>query len=128
MQQVTDAIMAIAEEKRAQQINTVHLQVGDLTFLETDQLKFAWEIYSRNVGPPLLGAQLTLEKVEARGSCPGCGFMGKLKVVDFPDSHIVTPTLDCPDCGEQVQVTEGRDLIIRDIQMEVPDEEEENDA
>ncbi|UCC93672.1 MAG: hydrogenase maturation nickel metallochaperone HypA [Thermoplasmata archaeon] len=124
MQQVTDSIMAVAVEKGATKVHSVHLQVGELTFLEWDQLEFAWEIYTRNVGEPLLGAELTLEKLEARGSCPACGYSGPLKVVDFPDSHFTTPVLDCPDCGEQVTVTEGRDLLIRDIQMQVGDDEE----
>ena len=67
---------------------------------------------------------MKLERVEARGSCPSCGYSGPLKVVDFPDSHFTTPSLDCPECGEVVTVTEGRDLLIRDIRMEVPDDEE----
>ena len=124
MQQVTDSIMEIAREKRATSIGSVHLQVGELTFLEWDQLRFAWEIYTRNHGPPLEDAEMTLEKVEARGSCTACGYSGPLKVVDFPDSHFTTPSLDCPDCEGVVTVTEGRDLLIRDIRMEVPDEEE----
>ncbi len=125
MQQVTDSIMELAREKGATSISSVHLQVGELTFLEWDQLAFAWEIYTRNHGPPLEGAEMTLERVEARGSCPACGYAGPLLVVDFPDSHFTTPTLDCPECGDLVTVTEGRDLLIRDITMEVPDDGEE---
>ncbi len=124
MQQVTVTIMDIARERGATRINAVRLQVGELTFLGLDQLEFAWEIYTRNVGEPLLGAELTLEKLDARGSCSACGYSGPLKVVDFPDSHFTTPVLDCPDCGEMVTVTEGRDMLIRDIQMEVPDDVE----
>jgi hydrogenase nickel incorporation protein HypA/HybF len=124
MQQVTDSIMELAGERGATRIDSVHLQVGELTFLEWDQMEFAWEIYTRNVGPPLEGAEMTLEKVEARGTCPSCGYSGPLKVVDFPDSHFSTPTLDCPECGEVVTVTEGRDLLIRDVRMQVPDDGE----
>ncbi len=121
MQQVTESVMAIVRERRALRVESVHLQVGELTFLEWDQLEFAWEIYTRNEGPPLEGAGITLERVEARGTCPACGYAGRLKVVDFPDSHITTPSLDCPECGAMVTVTEGRDLLIRDIRMEVPE-------
>jgi hydrogenase nickel incorporation protein HypA/HybF len=123
MQQVADSIMAVASEQGATQIHSVRLQVGELTFLQWEQLQFAWEIYTRNVGEPLLGSELSLEKLEARGSCPGCGYAGPLKVVDFPDSHFSTPVLDCPDCGQQVDVTEGKDLLIRDIQMAVAEGE-----
>jgi len=121
MQQVTESILTIVEERRALRVESVRLQVGELTFLEWDQLKFAWEMYTRNLGPPLEGASMTLERVEARGTCPACGYGGPLKVVDFPDSHITTPSLDCPECGAEVTVTEGRDLVIRDISMQVPE-------
>ena len=128
MSQVADSIMGIARDKGATRIESVHLQVGELTFLAWDQLEFAWEIYSRDVGPPLEGATLNLEKMEARGSCPSCGYTGGLKVVEYDDSHYTTPVLDCPQCGERVDILEGRDLIIRDIRMEVPDDAGEDDG
>ena len=122
MDQVVQTITRIAHSKDATRVHSVHIQVGELTFLAWDQLEFAWEIYTRNEGPPLEGATLSLEKVEARGSCPACGYTGGLKVVEFPDSHLVTPVLDCPECGKVVDIIEGRDLLIRDIIMEVADE------
>jgi hydrogenase nickel incorporation protein HypA/HybF len=127
MSQAVDSIMEVVRGKGASKVNSVRLQVGELTFLEWDQLEFAWEIYTRNVGPPLLGAELALEGVMARGTCPACGYAGALKVVEYPDSHLSTPSLDCPECGEVVTVTEGRDLLIRDISMEVPEDHIEGD-
>ena len=123
MNQVADSIIRLAKEKQAIKVETVRIQVGELTFLVNDQLEFAWEIYTRNLGPPLEGAVLTLERIKARGSCPTCRYLGPLKVVEFPESHFSTPVLDCPECGEVVEVTEGRDLIIRDIKLQVPDVE-----
>jgi len=123
MNQVADSIIRLAKEKQAIKIESVHIQVGELTFLVNGQLEFAWEIYTRDLGPPLEGAVLTLERIQARGSCPACRYSGPLKVVEFPDSHFSTPVLDCPECGEVVEVTEGRDLIIRDIKLQVPDVE-----
>ena len=128
MSQVAESIADLARERQALQVESVLLQVGELTVLEFDQLDFAWEIYQRNIGPPLEGAELTLEKLVARGYCAACGYTGPLKVVDFPDSHFTTPVLDCPECGETVEVTEGRDLIIRDIRLRVPDEDEDEGA
>ena len=123
MSQVADSIIRLANERQAIKVESVHIQVGDLTFLVADQLQFAWEIYTRDLGPPLEGAVLTLERLKARGSCPACRYTGPLKVVEFPESHFSTPVLDCPECGEVVEVTEGRDLIIRDIRLQVPDVE-----
>ena len=123
MGEVVESISRLARERRASSVESVRLQVGELTFLELDQLRFAWEIFTRNEGSPLEGSTLNLEPLKARGSCSSCGYTGPLKVVDFPDSHFTTPVLDCPECGEVVEVTEGRDLIIRDISLQVPEEE-----
>ena len=122
MSQVVESIMGIVREKRSEKVHSVRLQVGDLTFLVWDQLEFAWEVFTRNEGPPITGAELILERLEARGLCPSCSYAGPLKVVDFPDSHFTTPTLDCPECGTVVEVTDGRDLLIREIKMDVPSE------
>ena len=61
MSQAVDSILEVVHGKGASQVNSVRLQVGELTFLEWDQLEFAWEIYTRNVGPPLLGAEPSLD-------------------------------------------------------------------
>lgn len=123
MSQAIESIMKLAMQRRAQRVLSVHMQVGELTFLSHDQLEFGWQVLTANEGPPIEGAELTLEALEARGVCPSCGYTGALKVVELPDSHYTTPVLDCPSCGRRVDVTEGRDLIIRDIQMEVHDDE-----
>ena len=124
MSQAVDSIMDVVQGRGATKVNSVRLQVGELTFLEWDQLEFAWEIYTRNEGPPLEGAALELERLEARGSCPACGYTGALKVVELPDSHFTTPVLDCPTCGQAVDILEGRDLLVRDIRIDVPDDVE----
>jgi hydrogenase nickel incorporation protein HypA/HybF len=124
MTQVVESILNLARERKAERIISVHLQVGDLTFLVEDQLKFAFEIITTNEGPMIEDAELTLEPMAARGSCHSCGFSGELKVVELPESHFSTPTLDCPDCGQMVEVTEGRDLLIRDIRLQVSEEGE----
>jgi hydrogenase nickel incorporation protein HypA/HybF len=124
MSQVAESIADLAREREALQVESVLLQVGELTFLEFEQLEFAWEISQRSIGPPLEGAELTLERLGARGSCDSCGYIGPLKVVEFPDSHFTAPVLDCPRCGGVIGVTEGRDLIIRDVRLRVPEDAE----
>lgn len=122
MTQVIDAVRRIAMETGATRVLSVRLQVGELTFLATEQLGFAFEILTRGEVELMEGTQLCMETLDARGMCKGCGFMGALEVVELPDSHFATPTLSCPGCGERLEVTEGRDLIIRDIQLELPED------
>ena len=122
MTQVVESILHLARDQGAQRVLSVHLQIGDLTFLAQDQLEFAFTILTSNEGPIIENAELTLETLGARGSCPSCGYSGELQIVELPDSHFTTPTLDCPQCGKLLEVTEGRDLLIRDIRLELPED------
>jgi hydrogenase nickel insertion protein HypA len=121
MTQVIDGVVNAAQGKGAIQVLSVRLQVGELTFLAEDQLLFAFDVLKKDHNL-LENAQLVLERTEARGVCQRCGFSGQPAVADLPEYHLQLPTLDCPECGEQLSITEGRDLYIRDIALEVPDD------
>jgi hydrogenase nickel incorporation protein HypA/HybF len=124
MSQVVESIVKLARSKGAKRVVSVRLQVGELTFLAEDQMRFAFQIISGNEGPFMHDAELILEPLAARGACPSCDFSGPLPVVELPDSHITTPVINCPNCETRVDVTEGRDLLIRDIQLELPEDED----
>jgi hydrogenase nickel insertion protein HypA len=125
MSQVVESIVKLATDREANRVISVRLQVGDLTFLAEDQMKFAFQVLAGNHGPLMENAELVLERLRARGACPSCGFSGELTIVELPDSHITTPVIDCPECGERTEITEGRDLLIRDVQLQLPEDPRE---
>jgi hydrogenase nickel incorporation protein HypA/HybF len=122
MTEVVKTVAKVAQEKGAIRVLKVRLEVGELTFLGPDQMEFAFEILKED-REVVSGAELELGTIEARGTCSSCGYMGRPKVHEEPEFHFVIPTLQCPACGERLEITEGRDLYIRDIELEVPDEE-----
>ncbi len=117
MSQVARSVLQRANEIGALRILAVRLQVGELTFLGPAQMQFAFEIIRR--GDPLLeNARLVLEEVKAAGRCAACGFEGVLSPAELPEYHFNIPSLDCPDCGKKLEIVRGRDLVIKDIEVD----------
>jgi Zn finger protein HypA/HybF involved in hydrogenase expression len=81
------------------------------------QLQFAFEILSKNE-PMLKDTKLVLEEIKAIGKCSKCDFKGPLSPAELPEYHFKIPSLDCPKCKEKLEIIKGRDLVIKDIEIE----------
>lgn len=117
MSQIVDSILSEAGKRGATRVEEVELQIGEYTMLGEEQLKFAYEVLSRD--SILKGSTLKISQVKGKIKC-SCGFEGR--VDPSPDSpHKVVPILECPKCKGAAQITEGRGCVIRKIRMVVPD-------
>jgi len=88
-------------------VKRVRLEVGALSCVEKDALRFNFEVVTR--GSLADGAVLELIDVPGEGWCLPCA-----------RPVAVTSLVDpCPHCGSgQVQVTGGEELQIRDLEVE----------
>ncbi len=100
-------------------VTAVYLRKGEMRILSDYALKSAFEIVSQ--GTRLEGASLEIETVEARISCPKCGYAGKAEYLDDPAFHFIIPVLTCPECGAEVDVVSGRELYIDRVSVELPE-------
>lgn len=100
-------------------VTTVYLHKGEMRILSDYALKSAFEIVAQ--GTRLEGASLEIETVEARISCPACGYAGKAEYLDDPAFHFVIPVLTCPKCGAEVDIVSGRELYIDRVSVELPE-------
>ena len=117
MSQIVDSILSEAKKRRATKIEEVDLNIGDYTMLGEEQLKFAYELLSKDT--ILEGSKLNVGHIKGRIHC-SCGFEGS--VIPSPDSpHRIVPILECPKCKGAAKITEGRECVIRNIRMVVPD-------
>ena len=117
MSQIVEAIVEEAEKRKASKIEGVTIELGEFTMLGEEQMRFAFEVLAK--GTLMEGASLELRKISGEIEC-GCGFRGNVPVSDDP-THRIASVLECPECGEAAAIVGGRECIIRDIRMVVPD-------
>ncbi len=117
MSQIVDSILEEAKKRNAREIEEVDLEIGDYTMLGQEQMRFAFEVLSRNT--LLEGAKLNVKNRPGKVRCD-CGYEGS-PAVSEDSPHKVVPILECPKCGGGAKIVEGRECQLRNIRMVVPD-------
>ncbi len=118
MTQIVDSILGEAKQRNATKVEEVDLEIGEYTLLGEEQLRFAFELMTRDT--ILHGAKLNLKRIRGKIKCHTCGYEGPMPVnEDSP--HRTVPVLSCPSCNGVAEITEGRECLVRNIRMVVPD-------
>ena len=118
MTQIVDSILAEADKRKATKVEEVDLEIGEYTLLGDEQLKFAYELMSKDT--ILQGSRLNIRHLKGKIKCTSCGFEGAVQVSE-DSPHRLVPILSCPKCNGVAQITEGRECLVRNIRMVVPD-------
>ena len=74
--QIVEKVKEAAEKRGAKRVKEVELQVGELTLLNHDQLRFSYQILAK--GTILEGSKLIIHSLEGEVECPECGFKNVL--------------------------------------------------
>ena len=111
---ITRAMLEIVREQMAkhgiERLSRVHIQVGEMTAVEPDSLRFCFEVCTQ--GTLLEGAVLEVEEMPLTGLCRDCG-------AKFAMKNLVA---SCPFCrSATVDIIAGRELDI--ISIEVGEEQ-----
>ena len=102
LQIVEDAARAGA----AQRVQAVRLELGALSHVERDALRFCFEAVTR--GSVAEGARLDILDTPGRAWCMPCSAAVPLQRLGDA----------CPHCGSyQLQVTQGEEMRVRDIEI-----------
>ena len=117
MSEIVKAVIDETSKRNALKVESVTIEIGEYTMLGQEQLRFAFDVLSKDT--LLEGAELDLQTLPGKVEC-ACGFSGEVPPAnDAP--HKGVPMLECPKCGGVGSVVGGRECIIRDIRMVVPD-------
>lgn len=114
---VLDAVQTSAKKSHATRVLKVSLSVGEMTEAIEDALRFAFEALSEQREYALCaGAELDITMVAPRSHCLEC---------DAEYTHDRFHML-CPKCGSfATKLIAGRELQIDSIEVDIPDDEEE---
>lgn len=118
MAQIVDGVVQEASKRKAKRVEQVNLEVGDFTMLGDEQLMFAYELLSKDT--ILQGSTLDIKHIKGRVRCRHCGYEGPMKPEE-DSPHRMVPILECPKCCAAAEITEGRECVVRNIRMVVPD-------
>ena len=109
----------VAEKNNAQEITEVTIEIGKLTLLNPEQLKFMIEVLSEDT--LLEGAEIIISEIPIEIRCKSCDFVGIASSDDL--DHYVS-IVKCPKCkGHELEITKGRECNVKTIKIE---KEEEN--
>ncbi len=120
---MADAILKtavdVAEKNDAQEITEVTIEIGKLTLLNPEQLKFMIEVLSENT--LLEGAQIIIEEIPIEIKCRSCEFLGP---APSDDLDYFVPIVNCPQCeGQDLEITKGRECNVKTIKIEKEEED-----
>jgi len=119
MKQLVSALLDELEEKNVKKVKEIRIEIGELTFLGEQQLKFAHEVLSKdNI---LEGSQLKVKTKDAKVKCDNCGYEGGVSYSNDPGFHFNIPVISCPECGEKPNVIQGKETMITGVTAEEVD-------
>lgn len=97
--------------ERAVTVDAVHLDLGPLSGVVADALRFSWDIACQ--GTPLEGARLVIREIPVEIHCAACNANRTLDSMQW---------LCCPVCGTPaLEVIHGKELAV--TALEVRDEQ-----
>jgi hydrogenase nickel incorporation protein HypA/HybF len=107
VQSLLEAVDHEARKRGAHQVHRLHVRVGELSGVEIPLLTAAYETFRCRT--LCQDADLRVVAVEAEWSCPSCGRR-------FASGEM----LHCSDCALPARLTQGDEIVLDRIELEVP--------
>ncbi|VVB96356.1 putative hydrogenase nickel incorporation protein HypA [uncultured archaeon] len=111
---IIDSVLDAANKNGAKKVNEVFLEIGELTALNPDQLKFIFKTITK--GTVAEGARYDIAVIKPSITCKKCSYNGPIEF--FEKLHFFLPVIKCPDCGkEDVDIIAGRECFVKKIKI-----------
>jgi len=117
MESLHEQLVSLAREHGASRVRRVAVEVGELSNVVPEMLNQAFLAF-REVEPLLAGATFEIRRLPLRLRCRACGAETE------PEGY----RLRCSGCGGTgVDVIQGEELLLRDVELEIESEVECDD-
>ncbi len=117
---LVDAVLNELKNYNVTSVNSITLVIGKMTNLGGEQMKFAYDVITRET--VLEGSELIIEVEDIEVHCDGCGYDGPVKILSFDEDtesldHSI-PILSCPECNGNIIVTKGQSCCVKCMDIE----------
>jgi hydrogenase nickel insertion protein HypA len=106
VQALLERVEAEAHARGASSVHRLHVRIGEASGVEIDLLRTAYGVFRERT--LCEKADMTIVPVPVRWECPRC-------VAPIPAGSI----LRCPECSEPARLSQGDEIILDRIEMEV---------
>jgi len=111
---IIDSVIDAAVKNNARRVNKIYLEIGELTALNPEQLKFIFETITK--GTVAEGASYEIQVVKPSINCKKCYYKGPIEL--FEKLHFFLPVIKCPKCDESdVEIVAGRECCVKKIKI-----------
>ncbi|AKB52139.1 [NiFe] hydrogenase nickel incorporation protein HypA [Methanosarcina barkeri str. Wiesmoor] len=125
--EIFEQVMSTAKEHGATEVKHVTLQMGRLSHTNPEQLSFCFNVLADE--SIAKDADLIVEMIPPSLECE-CGYKGavdekKIRENCEFESELLAyaAVMECPVCGKPAQLTGGRELIIKSIEIETENQD-----
>lgn len=99
-----------ANGRKVTKVSEINLEIGELTLINFEQLKFAFEVIAEDT--ICNGAKLNVQYIKPYIVCKDCGYEGNLEIKDEIEAL-------CPKCeGLNLKLKGGKEFNIKNVTIE----------
>ncbi|MCW4021133.1 MAG: hydrogenase maturation nickel metallochaperone HypA, partial [Candidatus Bathyarchaeota archaeon] len=80
--QIVENVLREARARNAKEVSEVHLVIGKLTFLGSEQVRFSYKVLTE--GTMMKNSKLFIEAKDGVVKCGSCGYEGSFNYEDDP--------------------------------------------
>jgi hydrogenase nickel incorporation protein HypA/HybF len=104
---IIDRVLEESRRRGNARVEAVHLRIGPLSGVDTEALRFAYDLACEDTG--LSGSWLEISEVEVSLHCPSCGTESRA---------ISMQQLCCSECGTPAaEIVHGRELELHALEI-----------
>ncbi len=114
---IVKTVLDAAEKNQAEEILEVTIEIGKLTMLNPEQLRFLLGVLTEDT--LLEGAEIIIEEIPVEIKCHSCNYAGS---TNLDDSDHYLMIVKCPECDERnLEIIAGQECNVKNIRIEKPE-------
>jgi hydrogenase nickel incorporation protein HypA/HybF len=116
---IVNTVVDAANKNDAVEVLEVTIEIGNLTMLNPEQLKFLLDILIEDT--IMKNAEIVIEEIHITIECKTCDYKGTANT-EGSDHYLTVVT--CPECNERnLEIVTGRECNVKNIRIEKDDED-----